>query len=395
MNIFNSLGSNYDLKFILKSLTAEGESSAKLKTFLEEKYGGKALLFYKGREAIEAALRSLKLPPKTKVAINGFTCYAVYKAVVDAGYSVTYIDVSDNDLNFSAEAFQNHLKENPDIKVLIIQNTLGYPCEAEEINKICKQKNIFLIEDLAHSAGTIYKSRVEAGSVGDFVALSFSQDKIIDAVSGGALIIRSEKYKNFQPEKLQPVKNSQQIRDRFYPRFTYKIRKLYPFGLGKIIHAGLKKLNLLSLPMGDTAGMHGLPDWYSKLAYNELNNLKVNEDHRRLIASVYAEKISQSILSKKLVEQISLSSNLRFPIFVKNRKALIDYLKGYGVYISDIWYDTPIAPKKYLHLTDYKNQCPVSEKISKEILNLPTHRNVSKEDAIKISGKINQWLKSR
>ena len=115
--------------------------------------------------------------------------------------------------------------------------------------------------------------------------------------------------------------------------------------------------------------------------------------HRRKIANTYANKIKPQNLSESIVKKIPYSTNLRFPIFIKKRAELISYLKQYGIYVSDIWYDSPIAPKKYMSLTDYKNQCPESEIISAQILNLPTHQGVSKDQAEEIANRINLWLK--
>lgn len=399
MSIFNSLGSNYDFQFVFRALFTlpDKKYSSALTSFLENKYGGRAILLYKGREAIETALKLLHLPKGTYVGINGFTCYAVYKAIVNADYKVAYIDIGTSDLHFSAQSLQMRLKENPRIKVLIIQNTLGHPCDSEEISRLCKQKNIILIEDLAHSVGTTYPHNREAGTIGDFTILSFSQDKMVDGISGGALIIRNDNCKNLSSYTLNNLDSKQQLRDRFYPLFTYLIRKTYSFGLGRLLHAILKKMNLLSLPMGNQMmdTLHNLPDWYCYLIKQQFDNLDTNLRQRRKIASIYIQNIRPEIVPSKMPQNISLSTHLRFPILVEKRNSLIRYLKRYEIYISDIWYDAPVAPKKYTHLTDYTNQCPVAEKISKQILNLPTHRNVSAKDARNISRRINQWLKSQ
>lgn len=185
VSIFNSLGSNYDFNFVLKSLFSPGNDD--LKSFLENKYKGQVTLVYKGREAIELALGNIN--KGSLVGINGFICFAVYEAIKKAGMEVEYLDIEKGELNFSAET----LKKAVNVKAVIVQNTLGYPCDIEKIAQICKEKKIILIEDLAHSIGTRYESGEEAGMVGDFVVLSFSQDKIIDAVSGGALISRIDK----------------------------------------------------------------------------------------------------------------------------------------------------------------------------------------------------------
>ena len=367
-----------------------------MQSTLKSRYGGEVFLLYKGREAIELALKNLKLPKKSCVAINGFTCFAVYEAIKNAGFNVEYLDIEKNDLNFSSETLQKSIKKNPNVKVVIVQNTLGYPCQIEEIARICKDNKVILIEDLAHSVGTKYSDGKEAGTVGDIVVLSFSQDKMIDGISGGALITRNPEVASLGgPAKPDRGNLSYQIelRDRFYPTLTYIIRNFYPFGLGKIMHEFFKNLDLLSNPMGGLSTIHNLPAWYCNLIKLQFEKLEENLTHRKKIATIYAEGINQNISSTQIKKLIPFSSNLRFPIFVKNKDSLVSFLKNHGVYISDIWYDSPIAPKKYLSQTDYSGQCPTAEVTSSEILNLPTHINVSEKDAKKISQLINQWLK--
>lgn len=394
MTVFNSLGSNYDLGFVVRSFFTKDDYNSKLKSLLGKKYNGQTILTYKGREAIELALIVAKLPKESAIAINGFTCFAVYEAIKKAGYSIVYLDIAKSDLNFSAQTLKNAIASNPNVKAVIVQNTLGYPCDIEEIIKICSENNIILVEDLAHSVGTKYLNGKESGTVGDFVVFSFGQDKIVDAVSGGALIIRNKKFRNISTDLPSPNYKQQAI-DRPYPLFTFLIRKTYKVGLGKIMHAVLKSLKLLSQPMIDQGRIKTLPNWYCYLAFEEFIKLDEVLEHRRKIARVYVENIQRSILSSNLTKSIAKSTDLRFPIFVRSRQNLIKFLKKSGIHVSDIWYDAPIAPQKYLSLTDYKNQCPQSEIVSSMILNLPTHRNVSEEDAKRISEKVNLWLKSQ
>ena len=410
MSIFNSLGSNYDFDFVLKSLFSNTSMyHSRLHQLLKDKYGGNVVLLYKGREAIELALRSLNLPKDSHIAINGFTCFAVYEAVKNAGLNLEYLDIDRGELNFSAETLREALEKNPKVKAVIIQNTLGYPCEIAGIEKICKDKNLVLIEDLAHSIGTKYENGEEAGTVGDFTVLSFSQDKMIDGISGGALISKAfnnsvvvkregAKLDHLEGEldsHLKGIHTNQQLIDKFYPLFTYIIRGTYPFLIGKIFHEILKRLNLLSKPMPNIDGYHILPSWYSNLISAQFQNLDENLNHRKTIASIYAKNINPKILSPKIVDKIHLSSNLRFPIFITDRENLIKYLAKNQIYVSDIWYDAPVAPKKFLSQTDYQDQCPNSELAASAILNLPTHINVSEKDAQKISSLINQWLTSQ
>lgn len=383
MTIFNSLGSNYNLSFVLKALFSSNNKihRSAIEQSLSDKFKGEVILTYKGREAIEIALKMLGLPKDSFVAINGFTCFAVYEAVTRAGLQVEYIDIEKGDLNFSPKQLKEMLKKNPKIKVVIIQNTLGYPAQVEEISKICKENKIILTEDLAHSTG---------GEYGDFIALSFSQDKLIDAVSGGALIIKNSKY---HAKDVNALEEKDSVKDRFYPLLTYLVRTTYSIGIGKIIHVFLKMFNLLSKPMDENLNPKTLASWYCNLAKEEVDNLENNLEHRKKIASIYANNISKEILSSKLVSNILNSTNLRFPVFINNRFSLTKFLKDNGIFVSDIWYDAPIAPKRYMQQTNYSNQCPNAEKISDTILNLPTHKNVSEKQAERIAKLINKWLK--
>lgn len=218
---------------------------------------------------------------------------------------------------------------------------------------------------------------------------------MIDGVSGGALVIRNPKFV-IKDIKLEEVGTKQQQKDRKYPLFTFVIRKTYNLSLGKILHLFLKSTDLLSSPVDDIdkEALHKLPFWNSQLIYKEFINLESNLLHRQKISRIYAESLNKDVLLANLANQINTSSNLRFPIFVKNREKLILYLKQDNVFVSDIWYDAPIAPKKYLHMTNYrKGTCINSERVTDEILNLPTHKSVSEMDARKIVNRINIWLK--
>lgn len=399
MSIFNSIGSNYDLGFAIRSLFEKSSSDDReqLRKLLAEKYGGKVIFTYKGREALRIALRTINKKNDYTVGVCGFTCFAVYEAVIKEGYKIEYLDIEKDSLNFSAETLKKACKKNPNIKVVFVQNTLGSPCDIEEISKFCREKKIILLEDLAHSIGTKYKNENEAGTVGDFVMLSFSQDKVIDDVSGGALVIRNDKFpiSNFQFPNIQV---SQQGKDSVYPLLTFLIRKTYQFGLGKVIHSVLKKFDLLSKPM-EYIGQENVNN-LSNNVHSEINKqfqaLEDNLEHRRGIARIYSNNIHKNVLSKNIIEAIDYSTNIRFPIFLENRGELIKYLKDFGILISDIWYDAPVAPKKYLNKSNYKiGECPNAEYTSERILNLPTHKNVSEQQAKIISDKINIWLKSQ
>src|SRR4051812_13791844 len=105
MSLFNSLGSNYSPGFIWQSLFTVGSNSktGHIKELIASTYNvpsDHVTLTYKARHAIELALRLADLPPQSKVAINGFTCFVVYEAVQKAGHQPVFIDVAEGSLDF-------------------------------------------------------------------------------------------------------------------------------------------------------------------------------------------------------------------------------------------------------------------------------------------------------
>ncbi len=391
MPIFNSLGSNYDGRFLRRSLWASpSDSVAKLETYLKRHYKtSEVQLTYKGREAITLALKSLNLAAGARVAVNGYTCYAVFQAITSAGMKPYYLDIDKDDFNFTAATLKKALSQEPEIKAVMIQNTLGIPCDIEGISKICSGKGLPLIEDLAHSVGMKYENGKEAGTIGDAVALSFSQDKMADGVSGGALIMNRGNIAEVSPKQ---VELSEKFKDHIYPITTAIIRDTFGIYIGRVLLKVMKSLNLLSRPMeGHPEKTRIMRNYHAKLTKLSFDNLGSTIAHRKRIAEIYRKNIDKSLQ----VKQKKNSTYLRFPIKTLKRDQLIEHLKQYGINISDVWYDAPIGPKYTMDDSDYAGQCPLSEGVSLEMLNLPTHIHVRQQDAEMIGERINQWLKSQ
>lgn len=394
--IFNSLGSNYSTHDVWQHLFARSKPGAdtQLAQTLGQYYGGQAALTYKGREALEIALKSSQLPAGSMIGINGFTCYAVYRAVENAGYKALPIDITPGQLNFGLTELEHAHTKNPQLKAVIIQNTLGYGADMQSLANYCQQNNLLIIEDLAHSTGLVYGDGRQAGTVGALTMLSFSQDKPLDVVAGGAMIDRRSQAVPAAAD-LGMVRGSQRFKNRMYPLWTGLIRSTYPIGLGRYIHFALKKLNLMATPMGDDLeGLHAMSSATASLVLERWQQLDAELTHRRQIAAIYASELPAQLRS--IQPGKGSPTHLRFPIWVEDRGNLVAYLRKHHIHIGDTWYDAPIGPAKYLVLTDYQaGACPNAEELSKHIVNLPTHIHVGEQQAKFIVEKVTQWHKSQ
>lgn len=75
----------------------------------------------------------------------------------------------------------------PKTKTIIAVHLYGNLCDMDEIMKIAKKHNLYVIEDAAEAIGSIYKGK-KAGSIGDFGVFSFHGTKTITTGEGGMFV---------------------------------------------------------------------------------------------------------------------------------------------------------------------------------------------------------------
>ncbi len=317
-------------------------------------------LYHNGRSALAAGMKAI-VPKKNGehpgVLVTSLTCYAVVEAVKAAGFTPVFADIDPKTLHFNGETIEKAFKKHKDIKAVIVQNNLGIPADIKSIKAAVRKHNIVLIEDLAHCAGISYKDGKEAGSYGDFVALSFGKGKSIDTISGGALVIRSSEITYVERAKYktkivklpkQPVRKPKfgdRFRDRFYPLFGLIIRGLYVFRLGRLFTSFLLKTHQIKRSADADLDLKvRLTYWQAKLALKQLESLPKN---RPPIREFY---------------------------LVEDRDLVLNELERSGFVMNDTWYDIPVSPERYYNKVKFpEKECPVATEVAKHIVNLPTH----------------------
>ncbi|MCL2244444.1 MAG: DegT/DnrJ/EryC1/StrS family aminotransferase [Treponema sp.] len=78
----------------------------------------------------------------------------------------------------------------PKTKAVMIVHYAGYACDMERIADICKRRNLFLVEDCAHSPGADFMGQ-PLGTFGDVSAFSFFGNKNIAVGEGGMVVTRN------------------------------------------------------------------------------------------------------------------------------------------------------------------------------------------------------------
>lgn len=133
--------------------------------------------------AIFLALKSLGIGAGDEVIIPTFTMIATVNAVSWTGARPVLVDsVSFDDWNMETEQVEKKITKAT--KAIIPVHIYGYPCQMDEIQKIAKKYNLFIVEDAAEAIGSRYKGK-NAGSFGIFSCFSLYVNKIITTGNGG------------------------------------------------------------------------------------------------------------------------------------------------------------------------------------------------------------------
>ncbi len=386
-----------DYKLIKKTLKERGDwifgkeleiLKFELKKFFPD---SQIFLFSTERGALEFFLKFYltNFSKNKKIATQAFTCFVVPKAIIEAGGMPVFVDIKEGYLNFTIDELYKIYKENSDIAAVILQNTFGVPNDIEDIINFCKEKNILLIENLAHSFNSKYKGKY-LGNFGDIALITFGRSKVISGIFGGALIINNKELLNgFNElyEKLEVIDNKKWIfKTLIYAYLMKKIRENYS-SYGKILGYLLRKLNLGSLEitekekigLKDYHILKKMPNAFAKIALNQIKKIIRFSEHREKISKIY---LKEGILPYGEKPKDFEFYYLRYPITYIKPKLLIEKLKKYNIHLGN-WYNSPLAPleKRLDRFGYYYGMCPNAEKLSLIILNLPTNILTKEEDA--------------
>jgi dTDP-4-amino-4,6-dideoxygalactose transaminase len=116
---------------------------------------------------------------------------------VGAGNAIMYkkaipvfCDVDKRTLNVNVDYIKEKITDKT--KAVIVLHYAGVPCDIESIAKLCKEKNIILIEDNANSPLSVINGQ-STGTFGDLGIWSFDAMKVITAIDGGLIYAKDPK----------------------------------------------------------------------------------------------------------------------------------------------------------------------------------------------------------
>jgi perosamine synthetase len=142
-----------------------------------------------GTVAIHLALVALGIGPGDEVIVPTLTYIASVNAIAYTGATPVFVDSIKESWQMDPEDVEK--KITPRTKAVMAVHLYGHACDMDALVAICKNNQLFLIEDCAEAIGGTYKGK-HVGTFGDIATFSFFGNKTITTGEGGMVVSNDE-----------------------------------------------------------------------------------------------------------------------------------------------------------------------------------------------------------
>jgi perosamine synthetase len=299
-----------------------------------------------GSAALDVALRHFKLQG-SEVIVPTNTFVSTPNSVIFAGGKPVFADMNPNTLCIDVEDVKR--KVTPKTAGVIVVHIAGLVCpQIGELKEFCMQRGLFLLEDSAHAHGATLDAQ-KAGTFGGAGCFSFYPTKVVTSCEGGMIITDDEQL----AEDARCMRSCGQNTERQMVMLGHNWRLSEPaaiVGLHQLEHIEefIKKRNQVA-------------DWYEQILAG-VEGVSLFKTPPNIRHSYYKYPL-------KLAEGID---RLKVAAILKEK---------YGVEAGHVYY-----PPCHLHpyyTETFKTRpgdLPTAERVLKQVLCLPMHYGITKEN---------------
>ena len=162
------------------------EFEKNFKKYQKRKY---ALSTNSGTSSLQAAFFAIGLKEGDEIIAPALTFHATATPIFSTNATPVLADCEVQTGNIDPFSIKKLITKKT--KAIVITHLYGHPCDMDEIMKIVKSKNLFLIEDCSHAHGSTYKGK-KVGNFGDIGCFSLDNFKLLAAGEGGILVTNNK-----------------------------------------------------------------------------------------------------------------------------------------------------------------------------------------------------------
>ena len=329
-----------------------------------------------GTDALTIALRALDIRPGDEVITCAMSFFSTAEAISQVGAIPVFVDCAPDTNVIDEKLIESAITSKT--RAIIPVQLYGYCAEMDEIMRIAKKHNLFVIEDAAQAAGAEYKGR-KAGSFGDIGCFSFFPTKNLGCAGDGGMI----------------TTNNDEL------AAACRAYRVHGSGLD-----GQQTYNRLNNIENSELDFHGnLPKYFNFLfGYNsrldemqaavlktKLPYLDAWNDKRIAIAKQYTEGIVNKLVTLPACETDHKAIYYVYVIKTKNRDELRRYLQDKGI-ATGIYFPIPLHLQVvYEYLGYKKGDMPNAEALADHSLAIPMFPELTSEEIANVIKIINEY----
>lgn len=309
--------------------------------------------------ALHIACMAAGVSAGDEVITTPITFLASANCALYCGAKPVFADIDEETYNIDPKEIEKAL--TPRTKAVVAVDYTGQVVDLDTIMETCHKQNVVVIEDAAHSIGTLYKGR-PVGSVADMTTFSFHPVKTVTAGEGGAILTDNEEYYR----KLLLYRSHGTTRD--------------PAQMTKESEGGWY------YQMIDLGYNYRMTDMQAALLLSQLDKLPMFRKRRKEIVARYNEAFSQ--IPELTVQQELESSDTTRHLYILrikpeklsiDRRGFFDAMAAENI-MCNVHY-IPIYLQPFYQQMGYpKGLCPKAEKLYNEMMSLPLYYAMTDQD---------------
>lgn len=305
-----------------------------------------------GLDALHLGLLALGVGPGDEVIVPSNTYIATWLAVTYTG--ATPVPVEPVEATYNLDPARIEAAITPRTKVILPVHLYGQAADMDPIMEIARKHNLRVLDDAAQAQGARYNGRY-VGRLCDITAWSFYPGKNLGAYGDAGAITTND------------------------PALADKVRVLRNYG------SRVKYVN-------EVVGFNTrLDEMQAAVLRVKLKKLEEWNGRRRELAALYLENLQGLDL---ILPQVPEGNEPVWHLFVvrhPRRDDLRDFLTKAGIGTLIHYPIPPHMQEAYANLSIKEGSLPISEAIHREVLSLPMHPHLSKEQVLQVVAALRQY----
>jgi len=303
-----------------------------------------------GTEALRLAMMALNIGPGDEVITSSFSFFATAEMVIHVGATPVYVDIDPKTYNLDPSLIEAAI--TPKTKAIMTVDLYGQCADYEAISAIAQKHGLFIIEDAAQSFGA-KQGKQSACSFGDISCTSFFPAKPLGCYGDGGACFTAD------------------------PGLAARMRELANHGqVARYEHASI--------------GINARFDTLQAAIL--LAKLDIFDDEvasRQRVAKWYGEALNADA---PYVALGNTSIWAQYTIAHPNREAFREYMSSHNIPTA-VHYPRAFTQIGVLkpYFTAEQQACPVAERLAEQVVSLPFHPYMTKEQVDEVADKVNSF----